>query len=124
MHRQSAAELLSFLIDRPIELGAEMILDTLAVGRQHAAEHAELFHCAPELNDARLDILDRNQRHTLEPGILADEFFVEPVVVSPAGGNSPMFRDEPPNGQAEGRIEYAVRNLRVVEKSKPLLGPG
>src|SRR6266403_3857854 len=117
MHRQSAAELLSFLIDRPIEFGAEMILDTLAVGRQHAAEHAELFHCAPELNDARLDVLDRNQRHTLEPGILADEFFMKPVVVGAACRDRPMLGDKSADGEAERRIEDAVRNLRLVEKS-------
>src|SRR6266404_1708597 len=124
MYRQSAAELLGFLVDRPIELGAEMILDALAVGRQHAAQHAELFDGAPELGDARLHVLDWDQCHSLEARALAGEFFMKPVVVGAACRDRPMLGDKSADGEAERRIEYAVRNLRLVEKSKPLLGTG
>ncbi len=119
MHRQGAAEFLRLLVDRPIHLGAEMILDALAVGRQHAAEHAKLIHRAAQFEDGGVDILDWQQRHPLEPGIFAGELFVEPVVVGAASGDRPVRGNKPAYGEAKRRIEHAGRNPGLVEKTAP-----
>src|SRR6188474_1545817 len=44
MHRQGAAEFLRLFVNRPVQFRTQMIFDAFAVGRQHAAQHAELFY--------------------------------------------------------------------------------
>src|SRR5258706_131359 len=105
VHRQGAAELFRLFVDRPINFGAEVILYTLAVGRQHAAKHAKLFDGAAQLGYRRFDILNRQQRHAFQARIVAGEFLIEPGVVGSARGDRPMLGDETAYGEAQRRIK-------------------
>jgi hypothetical protein len=99
-----------------------VILDALAVGRQHSARHAELYDRTPEFYDRGLDVLDWQQGHPFKPRVLAYEFFMQPVVVGSASRDRPMDGNKPSHSEAKGRIEHAPRDSGLVEKLNPLIG--
>src|SRR5437870_13249595 len=98
-----------------------MILDALAVGRQHPAQHAELCDGASELGDTGLDVLDRDQRHPFEPRVLAGEFFMEPVIVRAASRDGPVLGNEAAHGETKAGVQHAPRDSCLVEEPNPLI---
>jgi hypothetical protein len=79
---ERAAEFLGFFVERPVDFVSQVTLDGFAIGRQHAAEHAQFFNCSAQFSNARANILKRDERDAFEPRILLEKFFVKPVVVS------------------------------------------
>ena len=59
VHGQRASELLRFLIERPVDFISQVALNGLAVGRQHAANHAQFRYRAAQFQHGTVDILDR-----------------------------------------------------------------
>ena len=107
-------QLLGFFVNRPVNLRAEVAFDAFAVGRQHGSRHAQFFHRAAQLFAGRLGVLDRDQRHAFDARALAGEFFVEPIVVSAARGDGPIFGDDASHGQSRGRINHGPVDADVV----------
>ena len=119
--RQWRVEFFRFCVDRPVDLRAEMAFDALAVGRQHGAGHAELFHRASQFRARGIRVLNRNQRHPFDAPADAGEFFIEPIVVGSTGGDGPIFGDDSSDRQTCSRIDDRPVDADFVEKIHPFL---
>ena len=124
VHGQGAVELLGLLVDGPVELRSQVVLQALSVGGQHGSDHSLLRDGAAQLLHGGIHVLDRDQRHPLELRAVVEEGIVEPVVVGAAGGDGPFHRDEPAHGQTPGGIEHRPVDSRLLQELQPFLRAG
>ena len=120
---EAAPELLRLLVDRPVDVVAQMSLDPFPVGGQHAAHHPQLRDRVAQLRHRLVDVLNGEQRHSLEPWALAQKTFVQPSVVGNTCGDRPLSRYEPPYRQSERRIQHRPFDARLVQECQPLRRP-
>ena len=109
-----------------VDRGEARVAEHMApVRRQHPAHVAELADGAPELLRRGLGVLDRQERHRLEPRAHADELFVEQRVVGAAEPDRPLAVLQKAHEEPERREEHHLLHAAPVEGFEPLLGvPG
>ena len=67
MDRQRATEFFRCFINRKVNLRAQVAVDALSVRGQHAAQHSEFLHASTQLFRRGVNVLDGDERHTLQP---------------------------------------------------------
>ena len=67
--------------------------------------------------------MDRNQRHAFDARADVGEFFIKPIIVSATRGDSPVFGDNSPHGQACGGINHGPIDFGFIQKVDPFSRP-
>src|SRR5687767_1744809 len=106
------------LVDRREARVAEQVA---TVSGQHGAREPELAHRPLELDGGGVGILDRQQRHRLEPRGLRRELLVQERVVGAAERHRPLPLLEERQQAADGRIQHAQLPAAAIERPQPLL---
>ena len=78
MDRENASELLSFRIQWPVLSGGDVLHQ--AVGRNHAAYHAQVSDAPAEFGDSFVDNLHGKQANTPQARVVFHEGVVQPVL--------------------------------------------
>ena len=112
---------LRLLVEGPEQLVAEGAADAHvgAVGREHAADHAEFGDAAAQLLHGGVDVLQGEQGDAYEAGVDLAVGGVEPAVVAAADGHSPVRVLDHADAQPRGGVEDGVVEADLVEEPLP-----
>ena len=92
-----------------------------AVGRDHAAYHAQVPDAPAEFGDSFVDNLHGKQANTPQARVVFHEGVVQPVVVRPRIRDGPVFEEDAPIEEAARGIEDGPVGPGAVHEVRPFL---
>lgn len=94
------------------------------IGGQHGATHTKFGYGSPQLDNRGGGILQRNDRHRIEPRITLEVIGRDPVVVRSADSSGIVAAHDFPVRKRGSRVDDGRNDSRVIEELLPILRTG